>query len=105
VILEQLISGPDDSACTATLPKTTKILGVSIRDGICYVNFDTKLLTDSVVSSDAILVYSVVNSLAELASVEQVQFIVNGSLAVDSPLGQFSFETPFSPNYDLIEQE
>ena len=41
LIVEQLMRGPASSKAQATIPKDTKLLGVSVKDGICYVNLDS----------------------------------------------------------------
>ena len=39
LVMEQLIEGPKKGA-TATIPSETKIITLSVMDGICYVNLD-----------------------------------------------------------------
>lgn len=79
VILNQLIEGPKTEGVMATLPVTLKVQGVSLREGVCYVDFDETFLTETMNVMAAIELYSVVNSLTELDNVTQVQFTVNGS--------------------------
>lgn len=79
VVLNQLVEGPKEKEMTATLPKNLKIQGVSVRDGVCYVDFDTTFLEEPVNVTDQVEIYSIVNSLTELSNVLQVQFTVNGS--------------------------
>lgn len=43
VVVEQLMRGPSNNRLLATIPKGTKLLGVSIKDHICYLNFDEGL--------------------------------------------------------------
>lgn len=82
VVLNQLIEGPKQEGMTATLPKNLKVQGVSLRDGVCYVDFDTTFLEEPVNVTDLVEIYSIVNSLTELSNVLQVQFTVNGSTDV-----------------------
>ena len=79
VVLNQLIEGPKEENMTATLPQNLKIQGVSVRDGVCYVDFDAAFLEDPVNVTDQVEIYSIVNSLTELSNVQQVQITVNGS--------------------------
>lgn len=79
VILSQLIAGPQEEDHVATLPETLKIQGVSLRDGVCYVDFDNSFLEVAMNVTDAIEIYSVVNSLTGLDSIKQVQITINGS--------------------------
>ena len=46
LIMEQLMRGPTTSKAQATIPAETKLLGVSVKDGICYVNLDSTFLTE-----------------------------------------------------------
>ncbi len=79
VVVNQLIEGPQNSELTATLPKNLKIQGVSLRDNICYVDFDATFLEEPVNVTDLVEIYSIVNSLTQLGNVLQVQITVNGS--------------------------
>ncbi len=79
VVMNQLLEGPKEEAMTATLPKNAKVQGVSVRDGVCYVDFDATFLEEPVNVTDQVVIYSIVNSLTELSNVLQVQITVNGS--------------------------
>ncbi len=79
VVMNQLLEGPKEEGMTATLPKNVKVQGVSVRDGVCYVDFDATFLEEPVNVTDQVVIYSIVNSLTELSNVLQVQFTVNGS--------------------------
>lgn len=79
VVLNQLIEGPKTEGMTATLPKNLKIQGVSVRDGVCYVDFDATFLEEPVNVTDQVEIYSIVNSLTQLTNVHQIQLTVNGS--------------------------
>ena len=70
IVLNQLIQGPEDDRCIATLP--------SEKDGTCYVNLDKNFLTETMDMEAYIPVYSIVNSLAELPGVQRVQILVDG---------------------------
>ncbi len=73
LVVEQLIKEK------STIPETTKILGVSVREGICYVNLDSKFISDSYDLSPEVVIYSIVNSVIENGSVTKVQILVDGA--------------------------
>ena len=79
LVVEQLIAGPDRPGINATLPKDTKLLNVSVNENVCYLNFDASFLNNSLDVKEYIPVYSIVNSLAAVSSVNKVQIAVNGS--------------------------
>lgn len=104
-VVEQLLRGPQVSGVKATLPSTSSLLSVSVRDGICYVNFDDKFITDSLSGGyDYIPVYSLVNSLAELPSVQKVQLMINSKTDV-SYSDAISLAAPLEPNMDYVGGE
>lgn len=102
LIVEELIEGPGGNDLLATFSPKTKVLGVSVKDGICYVNFDEDFLKDTVAINPKLTVYSLVNSIVESGNATNVQILVNGEMnikyqeAVD--LNQL-----FSRNLDIIE--
>ena len=63
-MIEQLLKGPSSSGAYETLPANTKILSVSTKDQICYVNFDQELMNIKSNVKPEILIYSIVNSIA-----------------------------------------
>lgn len=101
LVVEQLIAGPDDGALRATLPSSLKVLGISVKNGICYLNFDTVFLNEIVDLPADIQIYSIVNSLCELSNINEVQIQVNGGSHVS--LRDISLESTFSRNPDIID--
>ena len=82
LIVEQLMRGPASSKAQATIPKDTKLLGVSVKDGICYVNlglpnifFDGRVYNQK----PEVAIYSTVNSIIESGNASRVQILVNGA--------------------------
>lgn len=78
LVIEQLLKGPSSSGAYATIPANTKILSVSTRDQICYVNFDQELMNMKSNVKPEILIYSIVNSIVESGMAGQVQVSING---------------------------
>ena len=79
LVVEQLIKGTSASDAQATVPKSTKILGVSVREGICYVNLDSKFVSDSYDLNPEVCIYSIVNSVIENGNVTKVQILIDGA--------------------------
>lgn len=78
LIVEKLLKGPKKGSGKPTLNPDTVLLGVTIKDGICYVNFDGQLLNAQVDVKPEITIYSIVNSLVEGTVASKVQITVNG---------------------------
>lgn len=79
LVVEQLIKGTSSSGIQSTVPKATTILGVSVKEGICYVNLDSKFITDSYDLSPEVAIYSLVNSVIENGNVTKVQILIDGA--------------------------
>lgn len=101
VILEELISGPERSELSPTLDPGTRLLNVSVNENVCYLNFDTSFVNNPLEVRDYIPIYSIVNSLSELSSVNRVQFTVNGVQDVKFR-DSISLNTLFERNLDYI---
>lgn len=102
VVIEQLIQGPSaDTELIASVPQDMKLLSVSTKDGVCYVNLSREFLTLANHVSAEVQLYSIVNSLAELPTISKVQIAVDGSsramLAMSIGLDQ-----AFERNLDLV---
>lgn len=82
VIVEQLLRGPGESGHYATLPSDTRIVGVSVADGIAYVNLGKKFVDEALPVDAQIPIYSIVNSLIDAGNVSQVQISINGDTSL-----------------------
>lgn len=103
LVVEQLIKGPITKDAYPALPPETKIVSVSTKDGICYVNLDKGFLEQGYDVLELIPVYSIVNSLTELPGISKVQILINGETNLTYQ-ESIRFETIFERNLDLIEE-
>ena len=102
ISLEKLIVEPFEGAYP-TIPSETKLLNISIKDNICYVNLDEGFLGTGYNVIESIPVYSIVNSLIENTDAQKVQISINGEtnrMFRES----INFDTIFEKNEGLIEQ-
>ena len=80
-ILHSLIEGPQSEGLSATIPKGTVLLNVSVVDRVCLVNFSAEFLQNRPRNelAERMTVFSVVNSLTQLEEVDSVEILVEGS--------------------------
>ena len=76
--MEQLLEGPESKNGRSAIPSGTKLMSVSLVDGVCYVSFDENFKNQDYSVNEAIVIYSIVDSLVEGAGVRQVQITING---------------------------
>ena len=104
LVVEQLIKGTSSTEVQSTVPKTTKILGVSVKEGICYVNLDSKFLTDSYDLSPEVAIYSIVNSVIANGSVTKVQILIDGASDVVYK-NTIDLSRPLEWNESILEEK
>ena len=103
LIVEQVMKGTSVQNAANTIPKTTKLLGVSVKDGICYVNFDEKFASEGYDQNPEVTIYSIVNSIIENANVNKVQILIEGSSDVLYK-GTVDLSRPLEWNASLLEE-
>lgn len=104
LIMEQLLEGPKAEGYRATVPEHTEILNMSVKDGTCYVNLNAAFQEIRADLTEEVVIYSVVNSLTELGTIQKVQFSINGE--TDVVLREsLKLEKPFSRNLELMQKE
>jgi germination protein M len=74
MVLTELIEGPENDSFRAVLPSDAKILSVNANNGICYVLLSYNVIgsLDELGVKPKTMVYSIVNSLTELTTVNRV---------------------------------
>lgn len=101
LVVDRVIAGPLNDKSYPTVAPTLKVLNVTTKDGICYVNFDNSFLTKTQKVSDEVVIYSFVNSLTELPNVSKVQFMVDSESEVS--FGEHIYlSEPFERNLELV---
>ncbi len=103
IVLEQLIAGPITEEMQPVLPETVKLRGVSTKDNVCTVDFSKEFLDKLPEVEEEIVIYSVVNTLAELPGIYQVQFLVEGKQA--KLYQKMDLSLLYERNLNVIEKE
>ncbi len=83
LVVEKLIEGPTTETAYPTINPATKIVNVTVKDGICYVNLDEGFLNQIYNVSPEVTIYSITNSLVELSNINKVQISINGDSEVN----------------------
>ena len=105
LVVRQLLAGPlEDDKLSPVLPAGTKINKVSLKDGICYVDFSKEFLEGRDGVSDDVIVYSVVNSLSDIGNVSKVQFWIDGK-PVSSYRETVQIDLPIERKFDIIAED
>ncbi|MCF2682954.1 GerMN domain-containing protein [Faecalicatena contorta] len=102
LIVEQLIKGPLEEGAQLAIPPETKVMSVSVKDHICYVNLDEGFLNNSYLINPELTVYSIVNSIVDGGSSSKVQISVNGKSDINY-MGRVDLSKPLSRNPELVE--
>ena len=103
-VMEQLIAGPSPNEGYATISPDTKINTIVVKNGICYVSLDSSLIDKPIDVSEETLLYSIVNTLADLPGVSKVQISVNGE--TDRVLrSTLSLDEIYSFNKEIVDSD
>lgn len=103
-IVERLLKGPSSGNpdLKPTLSPNTKILSVSIVEGICYVNLDKTFLEESQDVQEKLPIYSIVNSLTDACKILGVQISVGGETKVTFR-ESMKLDKMYQADYSLVE--
>ena len=102
LILNRLILGPVEDNMQAIIPEGAELNSVTIKDGICYVDFNEEFVNLNPNIDPEIVIYSVVNSLVELSYINKVQFTINGVMVEE--YNGIDFNEPFERKLELIDE-
>lgn len=103
VVAEQIIGGPDQSGCYQSVPSSTKLLSISVKDKVCYVNLSSDFASDMVNARSNVTIYSLVNSLTGLDGIDGVKILVNGNSNL-MYRDVISLDSIFYMNNEIVEK-
>ncbi|MBR1693232.1 MAG: GerMN domain-containing protein [Lachnospiraceae bacterium] len=105
LVVDKVITGPaeDEADVYPTINPNTKVLSVTVKDGICYVNLDGAFQTQVDGVAADVTVYSLVNSLVELNNINKVQISIEGETKIVYK-EQISLENPLERNFEIVKE-
>lgn len=96
IIMQQLIKGPAVvSSSKPTLPKETKLLSFSIKEGIAHVNLSNNVELAMTEAQEKTLLSSIASSLTQLPSVEKIMITVENK-NIETLGGNYNISKPFT---------
>lgn len=104
-VLDELCKGPLTPDLQPCLPEGTVLRDINIQpDGLCIVELseEASKIADQNPRSEALAVYSVVNTLTEFPTVERVQILVAGQV-VETLAEHFPVDEPLLRNLSFVK--
>ncbi len=101
LVMEQLFKGPISKDGKSAIPGSTKLVSISVLDGVCFVTLDEGFLAPNNEVNEGVVIYSIVNSLVELPNVNKVQISVNGDTSI-TYREKFPLSTVYERNLDYV---
>jgi len=100
-VTHALLAGPQNGSLRSPFPENLAVKAVKMEGGVCHVNFSSHLLeTEASPPELDLLLYSIVDTLGNLDSVNSVQLLVEGD-----PLKSFGTtdtSIPLEPDFGLV---
>ncbi|HZJ85381.1 MAG TPA: GerMN domain-containing protein [Syntrophomonadaceae bacterium] len=97
----ELISGPSKGENLLVFPDNTELLDINIKpEGNCIIDFSEQLSSITNEHQEKLVVYSIVNTLAQFDSVKDVQILINGN-KVEKLAGYVDISRPLEPDYSI----
>ena len=104
IIINELLNGPTQAGNIPTVPQKAKLLSIETKDNVCFVNFSKDFVDkhSGGTMAERLTVYSIVNSLTELGTIDCVQFLIEGEKREE--FIHMTFNEPILPNRTIIKQ-
>lgn len=106
LVLSHLIEGPDkieqEEGMKASIPSDTVLNNVTTKEGVCYVDFSSDFLASVDGVEAKVSIYSVVNTLVELNTINKVQIMIDGKI-VENYRDSEVLDSIFERDLDLVK--
>ena len=99
-IAEELLKGPQNEELINVIPEGTKVNSCVVSDGLCTLDLSREFISKQGTANEQMAIYSVVNTLCALDSVDEVEFLIDGESVMI--FGSYIFDEPFSADDTMI---
>lgn len=100
-VVNSLISGPFSDDLKPVLSPDITVNKVNVKEGVCYVDLDKKFLERTDGQKFQLNIYSIVNSLTQIAGITRVQFLIDGEI-FDGTVDGIRIDGMFEKNMTLV---
>lgn len=100
-VVNSLISGPFSDGLKPVLSPEIVVNKVNVKEGVCYVDLNKKFLERVESQSFELNIYSIVNSLTQIAGITRVQFLIDGVI-FDGAVEGTRIDGMFEKNMALV---
>lgn len=105
IAVHELLKGNTQKKLTNVIPSSTKLLSMDITDNIAYVSFSGDLINKSYSEKEeALVIYSIVNTLTSLPSIDEVQILIDGK-AKDILYECYSIREPLKFSSTIVTKD
>ena len=104
--IETLLEGPDAaSGLLSAVPAGTQLLDINVKpdSGLCIVDFSKELASTAAGVSEEVTVYAIANTLCQFATIDQVEFRVEGQ-KVTTLDGKSDLSSAVTANASLVQK-
>ena len=104
IVVQELLKGPTEAGTIRTIPAEVKLLSIETKDNVCFVNFSKDFVDkhSGGTTAEQLTVFSVVNSLTELGTIDMVQFLIEGEKREE--FIHMTFNEPIIRNSTIIKK-
>lgn len=98
--MNELIAGPQSESLRRAVPQETRLLGIRIEAGICYVDFSRELRDNHPggTTGESLTIAAIVNTLTGFSSINEVQILIEGQtgasiaghIELNEPIGRMN---------------
>ena len=79
ITINELLKGTKANNLVSIIPENIKVLSLYVTDNIAYVSFSKDLIDKNYTEKEeALIIYSIVNTLTSLPDIEEVQILIDG---------------------------
>jgi spore germination protein GerM len=101
--MEMLLTGTKNPNLVNIIPPGTKLIGISLKDGIAYADFNKNLIKSGGSLEEIFIVGSIVNTLTQFPTIKQVQILVEGK-KVETISGHMDVSGPLGRSEKIIKK-
>lgn len=79
IVMREFLKGPKTNRAKTLVPKGTELISIDVINGVAYISFTDDLINKDLSEKDeALLLYSIVNTITEIKDIMNVQILIEG---------------------------